>query len=79
LCALLCVLWLTPLGVHPTDLKPENLMLLDEMADDASSQPSLRLKVIDYGTAGFCEEGQHLHSKIGTARYVAPEVSGLSV
>ncbi|GFH13411.1 uncharacterized protein HaLaN_09291, partial [Haematococcus lacustris] len=36
----------------------------------------LRLKVIDYGTANFCEAGQHLHSKIGTARYVAPEVLG---
>ena len=35
-----------------------------------------RLKVIDFGTAGFCEPGQHLHSKVGTARYVAPEVRG---
>ncbi len=31
-------------------------------------------QVIDYGTSNFCERGQHLHSKIGTARYVAPEV-----
>lgn len=28
----------------------------------------LGMQVIDFGTAGFCEPGQHLHSKVGTAR-----------
>jgi serine/threonine protein kinase len=68
------------------DIKPENLLLLDadapqcqamvaagklappEMAGDGIE--SMLLKVIDYGTAGFCEPGQHLHSKVGTARWV---------
>jgi len=66
------------------DIKPENLLLLDpdapqcqqwqlpgswllpEQAGDGIE--SMLLKVIDYGTAGFCEPGQHLHSKVGTAR-----------
>lgn len=40
-----------------------------------SRRPStLTCRVIDYGTAAFCETGQHLHSRIGTARYAAPEI-----
>lgn len=70
------------------DIKPENLLLLDQDAPQslervarlraAGGNPegveAMCLKVIDFGTAGFCEPGQHLHSKVGTARYVAPEV-----
>ncbi|KAF8071086.1 CPK12 [Scenedesmus sp. PABB004] len=64
------------------DIKPENLLLLDPDApqcaaaglDGGDGVGSMLLKVIDFGTAGFCEPGQHLHSKVGTARYVAPEV-----
>eukprot|EP00775_Hariotina_reticulata_P006118 gene6118-6357_t len=72
------------------DIKPENLLLLDADAPQCQAMvaagkltpaeqagdgiESMLLKVIDYGTAGFCEPGQHLHSKVGTARYVAPEV-----
>jgi serine/threonine protein kinase len=37
------------------------------------------LKVIDYGLAAFCEPGQQMFTMIGTARYVAPEVSFAAV
>lgn len=63
------------------DIKPENLLLLDpdapqclqlkaDAAADAGSVGvgDMLLKVIDFGTAGWCEPGQHLHSKVGTAR-----------
>jgi len=64
------------------DIKPENLLLLDADAPQsleraakiraAGGNPEgvegMALKVIDFGTAGFCEPGQHLHSKVGTAR-----------
>jgi serine/threonine protein kinase len=59
------------------DIKPENLLLLDADAPQCAaaglgcSEDGVRgmlLKVIDFGTAGFCEPGQHLHSKVGTAR-----------
>lgn len=62
------------------DIKPENLLLLDPDAPQAikhgrGGEGDIGLlKVIDFGTAGFCEPGQHLHSKVGTARYVAPDV-----
>eukprot|EP00882_Tetradesmus_deserticola_P015816 GHRQ01016860.1.p1 GENE.GHRQ01016860.1~~GHRQ01016860.1.p1 ORF type:complete len:119 (-),score=47.17 GHRQ01016860.1:828-1184(-) len=56
------------------DIKPENLLLLEPDAPQAikhgrGGEGDIGLlKVIDFGTAGFCEPGQHLHSKVGTAR-----------
>jgi len=58
---------------------PEDCLTATEAAaiDDAVWEgvpDGLRLKVIDWGIANFCEPDQELHSKVGTARYIAPEV-----
>lgn len=54
-------------GIMHRDLKPENILL-------SSKEPDAQIRVIDFGTSEFCEEGQRLHQKFGTPYYVAPEV-----
>eukprot|EP00959_Pyramimonas_sp_CCMP1952_P462287 9482997-Pyramimonas_sp.AAC.1 len=50
-------------------LKPENVLF----ANDAPV-PGNTVKIIDFGLAHPCAEGQVLATKVGTALYVAPEV-----
>ena len=60
--------------------RPQNLVM-DSTVSSLLCLPcrwgpeAVKLKVIDYGLATFCEPGQEMYSMIGTARYVAPEVS----
>lgn len=54
-------------GVVHRDLKPENF-LLDSPSEDAN------LKVIDFGTARFFNQGEFMTQKFGTPYYIAPEV-----
>ncbi len=54
-------------GIMHRDLKPENILL-------SSKEPDAQVRVIDFGTSEFCEEGQRLFQKFGTPYYVAPEV-----
>lgn len=49
------------------DLKPENL-LMESSAKDAP------LKVIDFGTSQIFDTGKKMTTKIGTPKYIAPEV-----
>lgn len=46
----------------------------EEGASAGDDRPPPLLKVIDFGSAAFCERGQRLHTKFGTANYCAPEV-----
>ncbi|CAJ1344016.1 unnamed protein product [Effrenium voratum] len=52
------------------DLKPENYILLDR----GKGVDATPLKLIDFGLAQRCRDGQQLKSAVGTAFYVAPEV-----
>lgn len=54
-------------GIVHRDLKPENILL--EANSDFDS-----MKIIDFGTALICENGQKLTEKLGTPYYIAPEV-----
>lgn len=51
------------------DLKPENILL---ETNDSTKDPFIKL--IDFGTANYCKENQHLTLKVGTPYYIAPEV-----
>jgi len=57
-------------GIVHRDLKPENLLL--------ESQPQegkeIIIKMIDFGTSSLFSSSAHLHKKIGTPYYIAPEV-----
>ncbi|XP_041430882.1 uncharacterized protein LOC432161 isoform X1 [Xenopus laevis] len=50
------------------DLKPENIMLLDQ------SSPSPRIKLIDFGIAHKIEAGNEFKNIFGTPEFVAPEI-----
>lgn len=52
------------------DLKPENFLFLSKDPIEGNT-----LKLIDFGLACPCPPGCHLKSKIGTAIYMAPQVS----
>lgn len=51
------------------DVKPENWLL----ASDAPFETNM-LKLIDFGVSRVCEPGEKLHTRIGSAYYVSPEV-----
>ncbi|KAM4709541.1 death-associated protein kinase 3 [Discoglossus pictus] len=50
------------------DLKPENIMLLDQ------STPSPRIKLIDFGIAHKIQAGNEFKNIFGTPEFVAPEI-----
>jgi calcium-dependent protein kinase len=49
------------------DLKPENIMLESQAGNNL-------IKVIDFGSSSFCQEGDKLTNRFGSLYYVAPEV-----
>lgn len=49
------------------DLKPENIVF-------ETKDPNSQLKIIDFGTCRKLVETEKLHSRLGTAYYIAPEV-----
>jgi len=53
------------LGIHHRDLKPENILL---------EQPSLRVKLVDFGMAALQPKGKLLKTPCGSVHYAAPEV-----
>ncbi|XP_073442408.1 death-associated protein kinase 3-like isoform X3 [Dendrobates tinctorius] len=50
------------------DLKPENIMLLDQ------SSPNPRIKLIDFGIAHKIQAGNEFKNIFGTPEFVAPEI-----
>jgi calcium-dependent protein kinase len=62
-------LYLHQCSLAHRDLKPENLLF----ANDAPVHGNT-VKIIDFGLARTCTEGQVLETKVGTPIYVAPEV-----
>ena len=52
------------------DLKPENLLL----EAPPSQGQEIIIKMIDFGTSSLFNPSAHLHKKIGTPYYIAPEV-----
>lgn len=61
------VIYLHERNLVHRDLKPENF-LLSTTSEDAT------LKVIDFGTAAYFEQGKLLTERIGTPYYIAPEI-----
>ncbi|XP_035276341.1 death-associated protein kinase 3-like [Anguilla anguilla] len=55
-------------GIAHFDLKPENIMLLDK------SDPSPRIKLIDFGIAHRISPGDEFKNIFGTPEFVAPEI-----
>lgn len=62
-----CVNYIHGKGIVHRDLKPENILLEAKKDYD-------QIKIIDFGTASFLEEGEYLKDKTGTSYYMAPEV-----
>lgn len=50
------------------DIKPENILL------ETKSTGDLFIKLIDFGTANFCDKDTRFTLKVGTPYYIAPEV-----
>lgn len=53
------------------DLKPENIVF-------ESKDKDALIKIIDFGTSKKVKKNEKLHSRLGTAYYIAPEVLGQS-
>lgn len=49
------------------DLKPENVVF-------ETKEPKSQLKLIDFGTCRNIKDKEKLHSRLGTAYYISPEV-----
>ncbi|CAB9511607.1 MAP kinase-activated protein kinase 2 (Fragment) [Seminavis robusta] len=65
-----CVQHLAKNNIVHRDLNLENILLNDSQGNYEN------VKVIDFGLAAKCEEGERLYEMVGKARYVSPEVLG---
>jgi len=63
------VFYLHSVNIVHRDLKPENIMLENDEETD-----NFIIKLIDFGTANYFEQGKTLSQKVGTSLYIAPEV-----
>ena len=54
-------------GIVHRDLKPDNLVF-------TTKAPDARMKIIDFGYAGFCSASAPLRGLCGTPDYAAPEI-----
>jgi len=54
-------------GVVHRDLKPDNLVFVSKVPDS-------KIKIIDFGYAGYCSTTQPLRGLCGTPDYAAPEI-----
>jgi calcium-dependent protein kinase len=64
-----CVHYLHGVGICHRDVKLENFLFTSK--GDVSKAP---IKMIDFGLACLCQEGEIMTQKVGTPMYVAPEV-----
>ncbi|CAK0804954.1 unnamed protein product [Prorocentrum cordatum] len=62
-------LYLHQCSIAHRDLKPDNLLFANDVPVHGNT-----VKIIDFGLARTCNEGQILMTKVGTPIYVAPEV-----
>ena len=55
------------LGIVHRDIKPENYLLYNEKGRN-------KLKLIDFGFATYCKNGETMSEQLGTPQYAAPEI-----
>ena len=55
------------LGIVHRDIKPENYLLYNEKGRN-------KLKLIDFGFATYCKNGEFMTEQLGTPQYAAPEI-----
>ena len=63
------------------DIKPENFLIYNESAkkDNADNKKNTlcnknKIKLIDFGFATYCKEGETMTEQLGTPQYAAPEI-----
>ena len=61
------------------DIKPNNILFLDEKHENIIVIYSFNFKLIDFGISGVCSGNIKENIKLGTTRFIPPELaSGLS-
>jgi calcium-dependent protein kinase len=64
------IIYLHDNNIVHRDLKPENILLHTQHDENEEYY----IKIVDFGTANYCNDNQDLNLKVGTAYYIAPEV-----
>ena len=56
-------------GIVHRDIKPENFLLYNDTQTHKN-----RIKLIDFGFATYCRNGETMNEQLGTPQYAAPEI-----
>lgn len=57
------------IGIVHRDIKPENFLIYND-----SNTHKNRIKLIDFGFATYCRNGETMNEQLGTPQYAAPEI-----